>query len=76
MSRRLPAGNEIVGHDKRDDPGRVLGGGALVGARGRVHLGALHGPADGVVVESGHMGAVARNLVHLARMRLSPFHES
>ena len=51
MSRRLPAGNGVVGHDERDDPGRVLVGGALVGGRGRVDFGALHGPADGVVVE-------------------------
>ena len=51
MSRRLPAGNGVVGHDGRDDPGRALGGGALAGVRGRVRLGALHGPADGVVVE-------------------------
>lgn len=35
MSRRLPAGNGAVGHDERDDPGRVLCGGALVG--GRLH---------------------------------------
>lgn len=51
MSRRLPAGNGVVGHDGRDDPGRALGGGALAGVHGRVRLGALHGPADGVVVE-------------------------
>ena len=50
MSRRLPAGNRAVGHDERDGPSRVLRGGALVGGRGRVHLGALDGPADGVVV--------------------------
>ena len=62
MSRRLPAGNRVVGHDERDDPGRVLCGSALVGGRGRVHLGALHGPADGVVVEPAAARPV---LVHL-----------
>ena len=46
MSRRLPAGNRVVGNDERDDPGRVLGCGALVGVLGRVDLCALHGPAD------------------------------
>ena len=50
MSRRLPAGNGVVGQNQLDYPGRMLGGGALVGGRGRVHLGALDGPADGVVV--------------------------
>lgn len=30
MSRRLPAGNGVVGHDERDDPDRVLCGGVLV----------------------------------------------
>ena len=28
------------------------------------------------VVESGHLGPVARNLVYLVHMRLLPFHES
>ena len=51
MSRRLPAGNRVVGRDERDDSDRVLRGGALVGGRGRVHLGTHDGPADGVVVE-------------------------
>lgn len=44
MPRRLPAGNRVVGHHGRDDPGRVLGRGALVGVRGLVDLGALDGP--------------------------------
>ena len=39
MSRRLPAGNRVVGHNERDDPGRVLCGGTLVGGRGRVEFG-------------------------------------
>ena len=41
MSRRLPAGNGVVGHDERDDPDRVLCGGVLViAARGHeVELG-------------------------------------
>lgn len=51
MSRRLPAGNRIVGRNQLDYPGRVLGGGALVDGRGRVDPGALHGPADGFAVE-------------------------
>lgn len=62
MSRRLPAGNRVVGHDERDDPCRVLRCGALVGVLRRVDLGALHGPADGVVVEPAAAGPV---LVHL-----------
>lgn len=37
MSRRLPADNGVTGRDECDDPGRVLGGRALVGRR--VHLG-------------------------------------
>lgn len=44
MPRRLPAGNRVVGHHGRDDPGRVLGRGALVGVCGLVDLGALDGP--------------------------------
>lgn len=51
MLHRLPAGNRVVGNHERDDPGRVLGRGALVGARGLVDLGALDGPADRVVAE-------------------------
>lgn len=39
MLRRLPAGDRVVGHHGRDDPGRVLG------------RGALDGPADRVVAE-------------------------
>ena len=31
MLRRLPAGNRVVGHHERNYPGRMLGGGALVG---------------------------------------------
>lgn len=50
MSRRLPAGNRAVGHDERDEPGHVLGDGAL------------DGPADGVVVEPA---AADPLLVHL-----------
>lgn len=50
MSRRLPAGNRAVGHDERDEPGHVLGDGAL------------DGPADGVVVEPAATSPV---LVHL-----------
>lgn len=66
MSRRLPAGNRAVGHDERDDPGRVLCGGTLVGGRGRVDLGSLHGPADGVVAEPAAAGPL---LVHLGEHR-------
>lgn len=66
MLRRLPAGNRVVGHHERNYPGRMLGGGALVGGRGRVHLGALHGPADGVVVEPAAARPV---LVHLGEHR-------
>ena len=66
MSRRLPAGNRVVGHDERDDPDRMLCGGALVGGCGRVHLGALDGPADGVVVEPAAAGPL---LVHLGEHR-------
>lgn len=67
MSGRLPAGNGAVGRDERDDPGSVLRGGAPpVGGRGRVDLGALHGPADGVVVEPAAAGPV---LVHLGEHR-------
>lgn len=62
MSRRLPADNGVVGQDERDDPGRVLRGGALAGGRGRVDLGALVGPSDGVVVEPAAASPV---LVHL-----------
>ena len=51
MLRRLPAGNRVVGHHERDDPGRVLGRRAPVGVRGLVDLGALDGPADRVVAE-------------------------
>lgn len=51
MSRRLPAGNRVVGHDERDDPGRVLCRGPLVGVLRRVDFCALHGPAYGVVAE-------------------------
>lgn len=51
MLRRIPAGNRVVGHRERDDSGRVLGRGALVGVRGLVDLGALDGPADRVVLE-------------------------
>lgn len=60
MSRRLPADNGVTGRDECDDPGRVLGGRALVGRR--VHLGALDGPADGVFVELAASGPA---LVHL-----------
>lgn len=62
MSRRLLAENRVVGHDECDDPDRVLRGGALAGGRGRVDLGALHGSADGVVVEPAATSSV---LVHL-----------
>lgn len=51
MLRRLPAGNRVVGHRGRDDPGRVLGRGAPAGARGPVDLGALDGSADRAVAE-------------------------
>ena len=51
MLHRLPAGNRVVGNHERDDPGRMLGRGALVGARGLVDLGALDGPADRVAAE-------------------------
>lgn len=51
MLRRLPAGNRVVGRHECDDPGRVLGRGALVGVRGFVDLDALDGPADRVVSE-------------------------
>lgn len=62
MLHRLPAGNRVVGNHERDDPGRVLGRGALVGERGLVDLGALDGPADRVAAEP----AAARSvLVHL-----------
>ena len=62
MLHRLPAGNRVVGNHERDDPGRVLGRGALVGARGLVDLGALDGPAGRVAAEP----AAARSaLVHL-----------
>lgn len=44
MLHRLPAGDRVVGHHGRDDPGRVLGRSALVGVRGLVGLGALDGP--------------------------------
>ena len=62
MLRRLPAGNRVVGHRERDDPGRVLGQRALVGVRGLVGLGALDGPADRVVAEPAAARPV---LVHL-----------
>lgn len=62
MSRRPPAGNGVVGHDERDDPGRVPGGGALAGAPGRAGLGALDGPADGAVVESAAARPVLAHL--------------
>ena len=62
MLRRLPAGNRVVGHHERDDPGRVLGRCALVGVRGLVDLGALDGPADRVVAEPAAARPV---LVHL-----------
>ena len=66
MSRRLPAGNRVVGRDERDDPGRVPCGGALVGGRGRVHLRTLDGPSHGLVVEP----AARRPLpVHLGEHR-------
>lgn len=51
MLHRFPAGNRVVGHHERDDPGRVVGCGALVGVRGLVDLGALDGSADRVVAE-------------------------
>lgn len=51
MLRLLTAGNRVVGHRERDDPGRVLSCGALVGVRGLVDLSALDGPADRVVAE-------------------------
>ena len=62
MLRRLPAGNRVVGHHERDDPGRVLGRCALVGVRGLVGLGAFDGPADRVVAEPAAARPV---LVHL-----------
>ena len=62
MLHRLPAGNRVVGNHERDDPGRMLGRGALVGVRGLVDFGALDCPADRVVAEP----AAARSvLVHL-----------
>lgn len=51
MPRRLLVENRVVGDVERDDPDRVLRGSALTGGRGRIDLGALHGSADGVVVE-------------------------
>lgn len=66
MSRRLPAGNRVVGHDERDDPGRVLCGGALVGRRGCVHLRTLDGPSHGFVVEPAARRPL---LVHLGEHR-------
>ena len=62
MERRLPVGNRVVGNHERDDPGLVLGRGALVGVRGLVDLGALGGLADRVVAE---LAALRPVLVHL-----------
>lgn len=102
MSRRLPAGNGVVGHDGRDDPGRALGGGARAGGepalavsvplvaglaglvgpgvhdlvdQGFGHYPQQLGEVDHVVVESGHLGPVARDLVYIVHMRLLPFYE-
>lgn len=50
MLHRLPVGNRVVGNHERDDPGRVLG------------CGALGGPADRVVAE---LAALRTVLVHL-----------
>lgn len=60
--RRLPAGNRVVGHHERDDPGLALGRGSLVGLRRLVDLGALDGPADRAVAEPAAARPV---LVHL-----------
>lgn len=48
MLRSLPAGNRVAGHHERDDPGRVLVRGALVGVRGLVDL----APSTALSIES------------------------
>ena len=80
---------EVDGADAGDEPAHAVAV-APVAALARLVGPGVHGLVDErlghrpygpghvhrAVVESRHRGAVARDLVHLVHMRLSPFHES